>query len=74
MLYKRISRSLFENKLVPLDYDIQTFINEKPNADYYESLYRYTEAHKKRKLEETKEMEEEELGRDYRCQDKSISL
>ena len=54
-LYKKVSRSLFENKLVPLDFDIQKFINEKPNADYYESLYRYTEAHKKQ-FDETKSL------------------
>ncbi len=47
MFYKRLSRNLKYNILVSEDSDIQKFIDENPNADYYESIYRYNEDHKK---------------------------
>lgn len=46
--YKRISRSFTKNILVKEDdhKSIQKFIEESPDADYYDSIYLYTESHK----------------------------
>lgn len=47
-LYKRISRSFTKNILIREDDHeaVQRFIEEKPDADYYDSIYLYTDAHK----------------------------
>ena len=47
MKYKVISRALKERKLVPLTYNINDFIGDDVNSDYYESIYQYGEEHKK---------------------------
>lgn len=47
MLYKIVSRGYFERKFVPEDYNIDELISQDQNADYYESIYRYNDEHKK---------------------------
>lgn len=47
MKYKMVSRGLKERKLVPISYNINDFIGEDVESDYYESIYQYDEQHKK---------------------------
>jgi len=44
--YKRLSRAFTKNILVPDTYDIDLFIREQPDADYYDSIYLYEQKHK----------------------------
>lgn len=46
MKYKIVSKGFNSRKLVPEDYDISNLITD-PSHDYYESIYRYDEEHKK---------------------------
>lgn len=47
MKYKVISRGLNSRKLVPINYNINDFIVNDVDSDYYESIYQYDEPHKK---------------------------